>query len=817
MKTLETPRAASGQSAVCRDTSQTGDVRSTAIGSSRTTHHIARFVLALALCLTILAVFIPLKPSMPLPGLDMSWMMAMNQAVAQHLVFGKEIVFTFGPYASIYTKLYHPATDRLMIWGSLLLGVSYFALLLLLGRGQKPYGTLLYGLFLAAFLNSRDTLLLSFPLILALVAYRMTLPDDHGMKLNLAKPLEISFALLLAPLGLLPLIKGSLLPICSMTAVLCCGLFWRAERKILASAAIAVPAISCALLWAVAGQPVAALPGFFSSTQQIISGYTEAMASRGDPLEWFLYILASALILLVMVRTVRHPRRSRWFLAGCYALFLFTVFKAGFVRHDKWHDVTGGSSILAGALLLMFVVGEKRALLPLAMAALVWAYTDHGSVKAAADDVSLNLRTTFQGAFLGARNRLKGRAELEREYGEHIAAIHKEFPVARAPGSTDIYSDNQAWLLASENTWAPRPVVQSYSAYTPELAERNLRHLESGSRPDNIFFKVEPIDGHLPALEDGLSWPALINGYAMQKLDGQAAYFRRRTAGQKPRVATQSDLYTAKHEFGEEVSLPESSGPLFARMEIKPTFIGRILSFLFKPPQLYISMRLRDGRVKTYRALSNVMKADFLITPLVNSTEEFTLLAAGGGKYLANNRVKSITMSSDDRQERFWNPAYSLTLRKIELQSNTEIENAFLFDRMSDEKPASLSPPSILKCEGSIENVNGGLPSHQIATVDGALFLNGWMGIAAKDGIVPDSVVVSLTSETGRTFYVKAHSTPRNDVKQHFNQPEMPDPGYAALIDVSGLKGRYTLGLARMYKGSLGICEQFKLPLLINP
>jgi len=91
------------------------------------------------------------------------------------------------------------------------------------------------------------------------------------------------------------------------------------------------------------------------------------------------------------------------------------------------------------------------------------------------------------------------------------------------------------------------------------------------------------------------------------------------------------------------------------------------------------------------------------------------------------------------------------------------------------------------------------------------------MGVSAKDGQVPDSVYVLLTRKSGKKIYVRAHSIRRDDVKRHFHQPGMPDPGYAALIDVSGLQGRFTLGLARTYKGNLSVCRQFHLPLLINP
>lgn len=218
-----------------------------------------------------------------------------------------------------------------------------------------------------------------------------------------------------------------------------------------------------------------------------------------------------------------------------------------------------------------------------------------------------------------------------------------------------------------------------------------------------------------------------------------------------------------------------------------------------------------------YRALSNMMKSAFLISPLVRTTEDFALLAAGGNKYLAGNQVKSISISSDDRLGLFWKSGYSLKLLTFDLLKSTETENSFLFDKLNDGMPASASPPTTIKCEGSIESLNQSAPGPGITPVQNTLSLDGWMGIAAKDGLTHDSVFVLLIGESGKSFYVRARSTPREDVKRHFHQPGMPDPGYNALIDLSGLKGSYALGLARSYQGDLAICQQFRLPLLINP
>jgi len=59
--------------------------------------------------------FMPLQPSYPVASLDSSWQYALNEAVARQLVFGRDIVFTFGPLASVYTGMYLPQTDWIML------------------------------------------------------------------------------------------------------------------------------------------------------------------------------------------------------------------------------------------------------------------------------------------------------------------------------------------------------------------------------------------------------------------------------------------------------------------------------------------------------------------------------------------------------------------------------------------------------------------------------------------------------------------------------------------------------------------------------
>ena len=55
---------------------------------------------------------------MPTFGLDPSLEYALNEAVGQGYVFGRDVIFTFGPLASLYWQLYSPATDTIMMVGS---------------------------------------------------------------------------------------------------------------------------------------------------------------------------------------------------------------------------------------------------------------------------------------------------------------------------------------------------------------------------------------------------------------------------------------------------------------------------------------------------------------------------------------------------------------------------------------------------------------------------------------------------------------------------------------------------------------------------
>jgi hypothetical protein len=124
--------------------------------------------------------------------------------------------------------------------------------------------------------------------------------------------------------------------------------------------------------------------------------------------------------------------------------------------------------------------------------------------------------------------------------------------------------------------------------------------------------------------------------------------------------------------------------------------------------------------------------------------------------------------------------------------------------------------PEMDACAGVIDRIDGAAPHDYITLVGKHFAVNGWLAVSTEEAIVPDEAYVTLTDQQGKTTYVNTKRTPRNDVKEYFKHPGMPDIGYEAMVDASQLKGKYMLGLARIYQGQQAMCQKPQYPVLID-
>jgi hypothetical protein len=270
--------------------------------------------------------------------------------------------------------------------------------------------------------------------------------------------------------------------------------------------------------WLVSGQALGGLPSYLKYMLEISSGYSSAMASEEAGLGWQYATVLAVLVLglyAAYATTKAWPNRRRYGLALIWALFWFSWFKEGFVRHDSIHAIWGFNGLLAGFSAFQWRSGKRSvgticlaALVLLALAAQSQSLTGDLHPRASAtaffDDLSDYTAASKQAGFEHA-----GRASIRAaepiapgmlsKLREHTVAV---FPVDLA----------LAW--AYNLRWDPMPVLQSYSAYTSGLDALDASFLRSARAPQRILYEgADPIDGRIGSFDQGETFRTMLCNY----------------------------------------------------------------------------------------------------------------------------------------------------------------------------------------------------------------------------------------------------------------------------------------------------------------
>ena len=221
-------------------------------------------------------------------------------------------------------------------------------------------------------------------------------------------------------------------------------------------------------------------------------------------------------------------------------------------------------------------------------------------------------------------------SRFEPAFQQADRAIAAANPLPPDCGTTDIYSDFQIILLSHSARYSPRPVFQSYSAYTPDLERMNAEHLRGPSAPDCILFGMSPLDDHLPPLNDGLSWPELCSRYEPSPVELPFSAFEhlilKRSNRARPHCLIPLGETTA--EIGTPIKVPGTEdGPIWAEIDLKPSLAGRLASGMEGAHGLHRGTN-SERLGPTFLFGSGKASAGFLLSPLVYNVSAFGWVAS---------------------------------------------------------------------------------------------------------------------------------------------------------------------------------------------
>ncbi|MEJ0090749.1 MAG: hypothetical protein WDM80_13525 [Limisphaerales bacterium] len=593
--------------------------------------------------------FVPCGPTTYYADIEGSWIQALHVAFSEHWQFGREIIFTYGPWGFLYGG-FDPATQLVSVMAWTILSVIFWYAVWRSARlcfNNDLFAWLWLMIFCAV-----AGLTISMNMDVRLLAWVLLLLLLHFFLEN--RSFSPAQFLLVVSLGLLSLVKFSIFMTGGMAVlVIAADNVWR-QRSF--PWIVVVFGASLAFFWAAAGQHFNSLLIFFINSWRMTSGYTEAMSlSRTTETRDTCLFLAALAMLGVMVAYASWKRLRVVGILPVVGLGFvgFTMFKSGYVRQDK-HEAWAVIQLLLGALACQAIVWplvRKKAqwirLSTFVPMLLIFLFASSTFARYSESRLATVMAQTFSMRNLLAPFRLlPDWKRLPEAHQEYLALLRNKFPAPQFQGTVDAYPWNQCAISSVPGQpYHPRPVFQSYSAYTPELAELNASHLRSADAPDNLLFNITAIDNHYPMMDDGLSWPEMLTRYDVKTNNGTFLLLTRSAA---PRAYQKILIKDAALAFGKPLILSGlSNSPIWAEIEINKTLPGTVISTLYKPPALSLKVSLRDGRQGEFRLVPGMARSGFLLSPYIYNNELFIVLAAGAGpNELTNLEVTSLSVSA---------------------------------------------------------------------------------------------------------------------------------------------------------------------------
>lgn len=581
---------------------------------------------------------------LPSPTLDHSYQVVLEYAITHGFQFGKDIIFTFGPFGFLDTTV---SQGELPVQRFLFaLAWSGIVAWSVTAVAQQIQGAIKY-VFLVWFL------VYSAPAGVEQYAF-LVIAYGSMVLVNNVQKRKSEVLIFLTIFALLALIKFTLF-MAAMATVLVCALVHIGKRDFRSFFTVTTFfGVILLVLWMAGGQKLGNLILWFMGSFEIARGFTEAMTITPKWSVFVICVIAGILFLISLWMTIQ-PARLDLRNIGILMVITANVFlswKHSFVRADG--HVMGFIFLLPMAFAILFTETFQKGMSRKYRLYLATAYIGTTILCNWAADLQepgtmltklVNWPRHMAGNSRLILNSVTGKGETCFEALREKLKIQRvpDLPTARSiigNSSVDVISYTQWAALANDMNYRPRPVIQGYSVYTPYLQDLNLSFYQSAQRPKYLLLKMETIDGRFPALDDATLLPYILSNYKPVAKDSGFLVLQsslRDNHSKSILTLVQEQTIT----FGDTLNLPTyNNALLIMQVDIKPTLFGKITSFIFQSPILSLHT-VTNGMKTSYRFIPAMAKRGLVISPLLRTNDDIMQYFSGA----MIDRASSISFS----------------------------------------------------------------------------------------------------------------------------------------------------------------------------
>lgn len=640
-------------------------------------------LLLLATVAAILAVIgVPLQH--PGLGLDAAWQQALVEATEHHWVFGRDLIFSYGPLHQLAT---HQISTNLLplLLGRTLYAIAWGAATALLGLLAGVSTALALVVFIActspenpASTDALFNLLCILGVLCALAPLRRGSRGHSRAFWSVGQPVLMSLQAMGIAIGTLVKLSylGAALP--ALTAIAWCQIQNHRHRGALAGLAAsgAMPIFSLGMVilaWTItSSRNLADLVNYYTGPNlDIIAGYSDAMsyatqaASLALPAAYGFGCLLSGTISHIWLHSPspnsidNRPENGHILSISlgslCLALIAWAIFKASFVRDDPGHTTIGTYTILGFVIIVTtWIIHEQQKhrnrihqeerIIAIALISTAAIYA-----KNLPFETRLNARMLSQ-TWQSIRMLFnpQERLLLSSKRNQDLKTLRKQAEDYLLPPMTsaDVISQEITSLLANQLRYQPRPIPQSYSAYTTRLQQVNANHFASSrSQPETVILNLVDIDGRLPITPDSPGLRRILEHYSFSHHGNRGSLILRRSSqpGSIKRMGHAVSPHRSRQPMTElswhplanfrhqsnAISIPRSASRAYLTIRFQNSLQRTLLSAVYRPSPVWIDYLDRNNKVLFHFRFIPQAGLEMLIWPPVTTNEDFARLVRG--------------------------------------------------------------------------------------------------------------------------------------------------------------------------------------------
>jgi hypothetical protein len=585
-------------------------------------------IFKIPLLLYLAVISFPFRFSPVQPGLDGSWTFAINYFFHKSFIFGKDVIWTYGPLGflsypqNVGANLDIATAFQLSLW-IIFLGLiarltlksnfpplNLFLFVLLFSGGQAPY-------------------------YLGYVGY------DYCMSFLVLFCLSLSFfserwrffmaaAFFLVTLLLFVKFSSALVSVATLVLFLIVIWFTDAKKGLFASGLALMVPVSFVLLSQGYFHSMTSMFHYLRGAYELVSGYGVAMTWPGSRKELLLAFIAVALYFFLMTLLFK-TRQASFLLSVVFIGPLFVMLKHGFIRQGT-HTMFLFSFVLflVGIIVLFTNIRKfQRGAVVTVLVLLGLSLSDYvrySPPKSLLAGIAGYFCFTNMNAVIEYSHTKEALEEASRR---DLEPDRLPPSLLRKIGSNPvgIFPWEVSYAAANNLNYAPFPVFQTYSAYTPYLDRLNSARLENpATAPGLILFEWKAIDGRHPLMDIPAMWLSLFRWYEVSAKEHGLLLLERRSS---PRFSRLEPMGKKECHTGDVVDIPSGDSPVVVKIYMNLSTRGKLFKILLKIPEVRISLQTESHATADFRIVPDTLRDGLLLNSVPLRLDDVESLLSG--------------------------------------------------------------------------------------------------------------------------------------------------------------------------------------------